>query len=145
MASSGSAPSTVSIGEIGGVRRDRDRTGLDPGEAVADLQEAARADAQERVATQALAALDALQEVGGAAVVEAQERADGGLEIRRPRGAQQDRVGVGGQTLRLRQADRIGCGHRGRPLRIKKRPFVPGTKGRAFRGATLIRRVPHSS
>ena len=30
-------------------------------------------------------------------------------------------------------------------LRIKKRPFVPGTKGRAFRGATLIRRVPHSS
>ena len=26
----------------------------------------------------------------------------------------------------------------------QERPFVPGTKGRAFRGATLIRRVPHS-
>ena len=131
--------------EVGRVGRDGDRTGLDPGEAVAHLQEAARTGPQERVAAQAFPALDTLEEVGGPAVIEAQERADRGLEIRRPRGAQQDRVGVGGQTLGLRQADRIGCGHRGRPLRIKKRPFVPGTKGRAFRGATLIRRVPHSS
>ena len=29
-------------------------------------------------------------------------------------------------------------------LENQERPFRPGTKGRAFRGATLIRRVPHS-
>jgi len=78
-----------------------------------------------------------------AAVVEAQEGTDRGLEVGRARGAQQDRVGVGGEALRLRQADRVRGAHRV-GLENQKRPFVPGTKGRAFRGATLIRRVPHS-
>src|SRR6185503_9736586 len=72
-------------------------------------------------------------------VVEPQEGADRGLEIRRARGAQQDRVGIGGQTLRLRQADRVGCRHRDWP-RESRTTVRPGTKGRAFRGATLIRR-----
>ena len=64
--------------------------------AVADLEQAARPDAEERVAAEPLAALDRLEEIGRAAVVEAQERADGRLEVGRARGAQQDRVGVGG-------------------------------------------------
>ena len=95
-------------GEVG----DRDRPGLDAGLAVADLQEAPRPDAEERVATGPLAAFDGLEQVRRAAVVEAQEGADGRLEVSRPGGPQQDRVGAGGQPLGLGQADRIGGGHR---------------------------------
>ena len=98
------------------------------GQAVADLEEPARADAEERVAAEPLAALDRLEQVGRAAVVEAQEGADRGLEVGRTRGAQEDRVGVGGQALRLRQAERIGCRHRGWPRRIKNDRSSPGRK-----------------
>ena len=117
-----------------------DGPGLDPREAVADLEQAPRADAEERVAPEALAALDRFEQVGRAAVVEPEEGADRRLEVGRARGAQEDRVGVGRQALRLRQADRIGCRHRVSASENQERPFVSGTKGRAFRGATLIRR-----
>ena len=80
---------------------------LDAGQPVADLEQSARTDAEERVAPEPLAALDRFEEVGGPAVVEPEEGADRRLEVRRPRGAQQDRVRVGGQALRLRQADRV--------------------------------------
>ncbi len=126
-----------------GVGGDGDGSGLDPGVAIADLEQPARTDAEERVAPEALAALDRLEEVGRAAVIEAEEGTDRRLEVGRARGAQEDRVGVGGEALRLRQADRVRGAHR-LASRIRQRPFVPGTKGRAFRGATLIRRVPHS-
>jgi len=52
------------------------------------------------------------EEVRRAAVVEPKEGADGRLEVGRARGAQEDRVCVGGKALCLRQADRIGCRHR---------------------------------
>ena len=98
--------------QIRGERGNRDRPGLDPGEPIAHLEQAARADAQERVAPEPLPALDRFQEVGGPAVVEAEEGPDRRLEVGRARGAQKDRVGVRGQAPGLRQADRIGCGHR---------------------------------
>ena len=46
------------------------------------------------------------------------------------------------RRLRLRQAERVGCASSlvGWPRENQERPFVSGTKGRAFRGATLIRR-----
>src|SRR5262249_53347883 len=53
------------------------------------------------------------------------------------------RVGIRGEPLRLGQAERIVAGHVRRLRNLpeeSKRPSVPGTKGRAFRGATLIRR-----
>ena len=126
--------------QVGRVGRLRDRPGLDPGLAVADLEQPPRPDAEERVAPEPLAALDRFEEIGRTAVVEAQEGADRGLEVGRARGAQQDRVRVGGEALGLRQADRIGCRHRVVASENQERPFVSGTKGRAFRGATLIRR-----
>ena len=95
---------------------------------------------EEGVPAQALAALDRFEEIGRAAVVEAEEGSDRRLEVRRAGGAQQDRVGVRGQAPGLRQADRIGCGHRCAASENQERPIVSGTKGRAFRGATLIRR-----
>ena len=98
--------------EVRRVRALGDRPRLDPGDAVADLEQPARADAEERVAPEPLAALDRFEEVGGAAVVEPEERPDRRLEVGRARGAQEDRVGVGGEALGLRQADRIGCRHR---------------------------------
>src|SRR4029077_9480249 len=85
-------------------------------------------------------ALDGFEEIRRAAVIEPEEGADRRLEVSRTRRAQEDRVRVGGDSLRLREADRVRCGHRDGASRIKKRPFRPGTKGRAFRGATLIRR-----
>ena len=114
--------------QVRGVGRDGHRPGLDPGDAVADLEEPPRADAEERVAAEALAALDRLEEVGRAAVVEAEEGADRRLEVGRPRRAQEDRVGVGGEALGLRQAERIGRWSSRVASRIKKRPFVPGRK-----------------
>jgi hypothetical protein len=65
------------------VGRDRDGPRLDPGEAIADLEQATGTDTQERVAAQALATLDRLEEVCRIARVEAQEGTDGGLEIGR--------------------------------------------------------------
>ena len=97
------------------VDRNLDRPGLDAGLAAADFEQSPRADAEERVSTEPLAALDRLEQVRRPAVVEPQEGADRGLEVGRARGAQQDRVRVGGQTLRLRQADRVGCRHRDWP------------------------------
>ena len=78
-------------------------------QAVADLEQPARPDAEERIATEPLAALDRFEQVGRAAVIEPEEGPDRRLEVGRARGAQEDRVGVGGEALRLRQADRIGC------------------------------------
>ena len=77
-----------------------------------DLEQPPRADAQEAVPPEALAALDGLEQVGGRrAVVEAQEGADRRLEVGRARGAQQDRVGRAGEALGFGQAQRVG--HRG--------------------------------
>ena len=73
------------------------------GLAVANFEQAARQDAQEGIAAQALAALDRLEQVGGRAVVEREEGADRRLEVRVARGAQQHRVVVGGEALGLRQ------------------------------------------
>ena len=104
--------------QVGRVDRFGDRPGLDTRQTVPDFEQATRPDAQERVAPETLAALDGFEEVGGSAIVETEEGADGGLEVRRTRGAQQDRVRVGGQALCLRQADRIRCRHRGGASRI---------------------------
>ena len=109
----------VSIGRSGRVGRARStgRVWI-RATAVADLEEPARADAEERVAAEALAALDRLEQVGRAAVVEAQEGADRGLEVGRARGAQEDRVGVRrpGACASARLSG-SGCGHRGVGLR----------------------------
>ena len=76
IAASGSPPSTVSNGRSGVY------VGTVTGRvwmracAVADLEQPARTDAQERIAAEPLAALDRLEEVGRTAVVEAEERAD---------------------------------------------------------------------
>ena len=51
--------------QVAVVGRDRDRAGLDVGQAVADLQQPARADPEERVPPQPFAALDRLEQVGG--------------------------------------------------------------------------------
>ena len=130
--------------QVGRIGRLGHRAGLDPGQAVADLEQPARPDAEERIATEPLPALDRFEEVGRSAVIEPEEGADRRLEVGRARGAQEDRVGVGGEPLRLRQADRVCCGHRSVASGESKRPFVSGTKGRAFRGATLFSAMPHS-
>ena len=130
--------------QVGRIGRLGHRPGLDPGEAVADLEEPARPDAEERVATEPLPALDRFEQVGRTAVIEAEEGPDRRLEVGRAGGAQEDRVGVGGVPLRLRQADRVCCAHRSAASGESKRPFVSGTKGRAFRGATLFSAMPHS-
>ena len=127
IAASGSRTIDRVEGQVRRVRRNRDGPGLDAGPAIADFEQAARANAQERVAAQALATLDRLEEVSRTAVVEAEEGADGRLEVGRARGAQQDRVGVGGVTLGLRQADRIGGAHRV-ASRIRNDLIVPGRK-----------------
>ena len=90
----------------------RHRAGLGPRHAIADLEQAPWPDAEERIPPDAFAALDRLEEVGGAAVVEAEEGADRGFKVGRTRRAQQDRVGIAGQTLRLGQAERIRRRHR---------------------------------
>ena len=113
MAASGSAAANGLDRQVGRIDRDGHRPGLDPGETVTDLEQPARPDAEERIASEPLATLDRLEEVGRTAVVEPQEGPDRGLEVGRSRGAQEDRVGGGGKALRLRQADRIGCRHRG--------------------------------
>ena len=126
------------------------RPALDRGRAAADGQQAPRAHAQERVAAQALAALDGLEQEGGAAVVEAHERADGGLEVGVAGGSQQDRVGRARELPDLLETERIADCHvvpvvppvpalapRGRGI---KNPSSVGTKGcDSFRGATHIR------
>jgi hypothetical protein len=127
------------------VLRHRDRPGLRSSDAVADLEEPPRADTKERVASQPLPALDRLEEVRRPTVVEAEEGADGRLEVGRAGGAEQDRVRVRREALRLGQAERIvrrhvGGLHAARPRRESNTTSRPGTKGRAFRGATLIRR-----
>ena len=98
--------------EVGRIGRLGDRAGLDPGDAVTDFEQPPRADAEERVAAETLTALDRFEEIRRAAFIEAEEGPDRRLEVGRTRGAQEDRVGVGGKALRLRQADRIGCRHR---------------------------------
>ena len=80
---------------------------LDRGHAVADGQQAPRADAHEGVAAQPLAALDGLEQEGRAAVVEAHEGADRGLEVGAAGGRQQDRVGRAGQLPDLAKTERI--------------------------------------
>ena len=143
--------------QVGGVDGHRDRPRLDRGHPVADLEEATRTHADEAVPAEPLAALDGLQEIRRAAVVEAQERADRRLEVGVAGRSQEDRVGVADEALGFGQTERIGGAHGFdasgrctavsggiRPDGHEKRPSSPGTKGRAFRGATLIRRVPHS-
>ena len=145
------------VGRLEGLGRQRrvvlvDRHGprLDRRRRPTDLEQPPRDDAQERVAAQALAAFDRLEEVGRTAIVEAQKRPDRRLEVGRAARLEEQRVRVGGQALRGSEAERICRCHRrwpsglvrrsGADARETKRPFVPGTKGRAFRGATLIRR-----
>ena len=102
-------------------------------------------DAEEGVAAEPLAALDGLEEVGRRrAVVEAEERADRRLEVGRARGAQQQRVGVRGEALRLRQAERIRCGHV-RRLRRPVRPRIKTTFRPRDERSSLPRCHPHSA
>ena len=134
IAASGSGTSATSDRQVRAVGVDGHRPGLRPGEPVADLEQPARPDPEERVPPETLAALDGLEEVGGGRpVVEPEERADRRLQVGRAGGAQEQRVGVAGEALRLGQAERIGCRHRGGlraacPARIRKRPVVPGRK-----------------
>ena len=124
--------------QLGVVSIDRDGPVLDPRLAVADLEQPPRADAQERVPAQPLAALDGLEEVRGRrAVIEPEERPDRRLEVGGPRGAQEQRVGVAGEPLRLGEAERVRHGHVRRlrwlrpaePAPESKRPLVhPGRK-----------------
>ncbi len=125
--------------EVGMVGRDVERARLDVRETVMDLEEAPRAGPEEGVPPQPLPAFDRLQEERRAAVVQAQEGADGRLEIGRPGRAQQDRIRVRREALGLGQAERLVGGH-GVVPRESETTLRPGTKGRAFRGATLIRR-----
>ena len=80
--------------QVGRERVDAQRPGLDRGDPVADLEQAARADAEEAVAPEALATLDRLEEIGRPAVVEAEERPDRRLEIGVTGRPEQDRVRV---------------------------------------------------
>ena len=113
--------------------------GLHGREAVAHLEETARADAEEAVAPEPLAPLDRFEQVGRSAVVEPEECPDRGLEVGIPGRRQQDRVGVADEPLRGGQAERVGGGHRARGLQggcsgsgrgpeNQKRPIVPGRK-----------------
>ena len=123
--------------EVGRVVGDADRAGGRAGDAVRDLEQPPRADAQEAVAAEALAALDGLEQVGGRGpVVEAQERADRRLEVRRARRAQEDRVGGAGEALRLGQAQRVGHGggpSAARRLGCRRRPRIRNDQVRLFR------------
>ena len=135
--------------EVAVVGRHGDGPGLDVGEAIANLEESTRTDAQERVASQALAALDRLQQVRGAAIIEAQKGADGGLEVGRAGRAQQDRVGGARQALRLGQAERIGCGHSMDPWNSRtasrlrdERPNLPRCHPHSAYAALMDARAP---
>ena len=111
------------------------------GAPVTDLQQPPRADAQEAVPAQPLPALDGLEQVRGRhAVVEAEEGADGRLEVRRACGTQQDSVGATGEALGLGQAQRIGHGSGPQKNEIDLDRPCPGRKVEAFRGATHVRR-----
>ena len=165
---SGSGAANVSVGRSG--LNSVTPTGRDwiVATAVADRQQAPRADAEERIATEPLAALDGLEQEGWAAVVEAHEGADGGFEVGVAGGRQQDRVGRARELPDLAKTEWIGWCHRYRlspfafvvrracrppPSPSRRRPsWCPargpgiknlsstGTKGRSFRGATHIRR-----
>ena len=137
-------------GKLGVVPIHGDRALLDARLAVADLEQLPWPDAEERVPAQALPALDRLEEVRRRRpVIEPEECADGRLEVGGARRPQEQRVGIASEPLRLGEAERVRRGHvrrlrlscsSSRSARESKRPLVPGTKGRAFRGATLIRR-----
>jgi hypothetical protein len=72
--------------ELGRVLK-ADRTCAGNGFAVAHLEESAREDAEERVATEPLAAFDRLEQVSGRAVVEREKCADRSFEVCFARGA----------------------------------------------------------
>ena len=143
------------VGPVAGLDRqlrvvsiNRHRPFLDARPPGADLEQPARTHAEERVPPESLAALHGFEEVRRRrAVVEPEEGADRRLEVGRAGRAQEQRVRVRGEPLRLGQAERIGACHVRRlrccsvdvVLRIET-TSRPGTKGRAFRGATLIRR-----
>jgi hypothetical protein len=94
------------------VGRDRQWTRLDRRLPVPDLEQPPRADAQERVAPEPLAALDRLEQVRRRdAVVEPEERPDRRLQVGRAGRPQEDRVGVRREAFGLGQAERIGCRH----------------------------------
>ncbi len=118
---------------------DADGPVLDRRPAVANFEEPPRANPEERIAPEPLPALDGFEEIGGRRpVVESEERPDRGLEVGGTRGAQEQRVRARRESLRLGQAQRV---HRHVwPPGITNGLRPPGTKGRAFRGATLIRR-----
>ena len=142
-AASGSAAAETSTGSSGSNRSTSTGRVWRSGAAVADLEQPARADAEERVAAEALAALDGLEEVGRAAVVEAQERADRRLEVGRARGAQQDGVGGGGEAFRLAEAERIAGDHVG--LLAGDRPQNQNDLSSRDERSCLPRCHPHSA
>ena len=129
-------------GEVG----DRDRPGLDPGEAVADLEEAPRPDAQERVAARSARRPRRIR--GGRPGPPSSRRRKAPMGVSRSAGrVARSRTVSALEASRLASARLIGSVvliALSWTSGIKKRPVRPGTKGRAFRGATLIRRVPHS-
>jgi len=119
----------VGDGEVGRVVDDPDRPVLDAGPPAANLEEAPRPDPQEAVATEALAALDGLEQIGrGGPVVEAEEGADRSLQVGVAHRLQADRVRAPGEALDLTEAEGVLAGHRG-GLRKRERPLVlPGRK-----------------
>src|SRR3990172_2024940 len=96
-------------------------------------------DTEERVAAPALAALDRLEQVRRAAVVEPQEGAHRRLQVGVAGGPEEDRVGVARQAPALAEAERARHRHLRGPPGIKTAFRPTGTKGRAFRGATRLR------
>ena len=129
------------------------RPALDGRPAAAHLEQPARADPQEAVAAESLAAFDRFEEVGRATIVEAQEGADRRLEIGVPRRPQEHRVGAAGQALGLGQAERIGDAHGcdlappadpGPTTRESKRPLVQGRKVEPSAVPPAFGNLPHS-
>ena len=117
--------------QVGRVLDDADRAVLDPGAAVADLEQPARPDAEEAVPPQALAAFDGLEEVRGrGAVVESEERADRGLEVGVAHRPQADRVHAPREALDLAEAQGALGGHRRGPPETKTTSRPARTKGR---------------
>ena len=93
-----------------------DRPRLHARAGIVHREDPAGAHPEEAVPTQALAALDRLEQVSRPAVVEAEERADGGLEVGIARGAEEDRVRARRQPAHLAEADRVRHRHRASPF-----------------------------
>jgi hypothetical protein len=110
-----SPPAVRNLGDVDRqvrrVDRARSPARLGPGNAITDLEQPARADAEERIASDAPPPSTDLRRYDGPPS-SSRRNAPIGVLRSATRRAQQDRVGVAGQTLRLGQAERIRRRHR---------------------------------